>query len=160
MLCDITNFAPSELRVLNFTHKFEVPHSYHIIDNSVLAVIQGTLSASSDGVFLFEGDVTYDAHCICSKCLGHATTKINFYFSERFSEMPLDDDEVWNINDKIIDITEPMRSCILLSLPARVLCTNDCKGLCTSCGINLNLENCNCDTSNIDPRWAALSSLL
>lgn len=160
MLCNITNFAPNELRELRFTHKFEVPHSYHIIDNSVLAVIEGTLSVSSNGMFLFEGNITYDVHYICGMCLEHAITKIGIDFSERFSETSSDDDEIWSINDKIIDITEPIRTCILLNLPVKILCKDDCKGLCTSCGINLNLENCNCDTSDIDPRWESLRSLL
>jgi uncharacterized protein len=48
---------------------------------------------------------------------------------------------------------------VFLSLPARSLCGEDCKGLCPRCGKNLNSESCNCDAAPADPRWSALSDL-
>jgi uncharacterized protein len=46
-----------------------------------------------------------------------------------------------------------------LSIPLKVLCKDDCKGLCPRCGINLNDTSCSCDTTDTDPRWAPLSKL-
>ena len=48
---------------------------------------------------------------------------------------------------------------VLLSLPAKTLCREDCKGLCPRCGLNLNSETCACDEAVADPRWTALSDL-
>jgi uncharacterized protein len=47
----------------------------------------------------------------------------------------------------------------LLTLPARVLCQADCKGLCPHCGQNLNTAQCNCQAAAADPRWNALGDL-
>lgn len=48
---------------------------------------------------------------------------------------------------------------VILAVPVRQLCNVECKGLCPSCGKNLNLEHCDCAKQSNDPRWAALGSL-
>ena len=48
---------------------------------------------------------------------------------------------------------------LLLELPLAPLCSADCEGLCATCGVNRNLTRCECVTTEIDPRWAALRSL-
>lgn len=45
---------------------------------------------------------------------------------------------------------------ILVNLPMKVLCSEDCKGICNRCGTNLNRETCNCDKSELDPRMAQI----
>ncbi len=49
---------------------------------------------------------------------------------------------------------------VLLSLPQKKLCADDCKGLCIRCGNDLNLKECGCDRSVTDPRFAILKQLL
>lgn len=56
-------------------------------------------------------------------------------------------------------LEDVLREQVLLSLPARTLCREDCKGLCPRCGHNLNTESCACDPAPADPRWSALSDL-
>ena len=58
-----------------------------------------------------------------------------------------------------LDLKEIIREQILLNLPEQVFCTPDCKGLCPKCGANRNLIDCNCNETEIDPRWAALKNL-
>jgi uncharacterized protein len=48
---------------------------------------------------------------------------------------------------------------LLLSLPTRPLCREDCRGLCPHCGINLNRESCGCREERLDSRLAALRSI-
>jgi uncharacterized protein len=67
-------------------------------------------------------------------------------------------DEAYVENGEI-DLAEVVREQILLDLPEQVYCSDDCKGLCPKCGSNLNLIDCNCIFSEIDPRWAALKGL-
>ena len=61
--------------------------------------------------------------------------------------------------DEAIDLDELAREQILLALPARRLCRETCKGLCPTCGANLNVEACDCAEQETDPRWAALGDL-
>jgi uncharacterized protein len=56
-------------------------------------------------------------------------------------------------------LEDVLREQVLLSLPARTLCREDCKGLCPRCGRDLNSESCACDQAPADPRWSALSGL-
>ena len=58
-----------------------------------------------------------------------------------------------------IDLEPMVRDALLLELPLAPLCNPDCAGLCATCGANHNLTRCECVTSEIDPRWAALRSL-
>ena len=56
-------------------------------------------------------------------------------------------------------VEDVLREQVLLSLPARALCQQECKGLCPSCGRNRNTEVCDCDRSQVDARWTALADL-
>jgi DUF177 domain-containing protein len=60
-------------------------------------------------------------------------------------------------NDEI-DLDELVVEQLALNVPARLLCREDCRGLCDQCGIDLNLASCNCEKP-IDPRWQALADL-
>ena len=58
-----------------------------------------------------------------------------------------------------LDLRDLVREQILLNLPERVFCNDDCKGLCEICGTNRNLKDCNCREVEVDPRWSALKDL-
>ncbi len=56
-------------------------------------------------------------------------------------------------------LEDVLREQVLLALPLKVTCREDCKGLCPHCGKNLNEEQCSCDVPMEDPRWAALKEI-
>jgi uncharacterized protein len=56
-------------------------------------------------------------------------------------------------------LEDVLREQVLLALPLKVTCREDCKGLCPQCGKNLNQEQCSCSTEVEDPRWAALKDV-
>lgn len=58
-----------------------------------------------------------------------------------------------------IDISEEVTEYCLLAVPLKLLCKEDCKGLCVSCGINLNLDNCICKEEITNPVWEKLNQL-
>ncbi|HCY76443.1 MAG TPA: hypothetical protein DHV28_11020 [Ignavibacteriales bacterium] len=58
-----------------------------------------------------------------------------------------------------INISTDVREFALLAIPMKKLCTEDCKGLCPTCGKDLNREQCNCINAEIDPRWKPLLNL-
>jgi uncharacterized protein len=58
-----------------------------------------------------------------------------------------------------LDLEDVLREQVLLTLPARVLCQADCKGLCPHCGQDLNSTSCTCENVIADPRWNALADL-
>ena len=60
----------------------------------------------------------------------------------------------------ILDLSEAVRQYVLLVIPMKPLCREDCAGICSVCGRNLNDGKCGCKVTEIDPRWSKLSKLL
>lgn len=70
-----------------------------------------------------------------------------------------DNDDYIVVSDMQLEIDALTLEDIYLFLPSKYLCKEDCKGLCTKCGTNLNEKSCNCK-KDVDPRWEALLGLL
>ncbi|MFL0246979.1 YceD family protein [Candidatus Clostridium stratigraminis] len=114
----------------------------------------------SENVIRLEGKVTTELGLSCSRCLTSFNYNIDIQIHENFSNNPDNkDDEIIFIDSDIIDITENIKNNIILSLPIKKLCKDDCKGLCQVCGINLNVSSCNCTRDLVDPRLAKLKDL-
>jgi uncharacterized protein len=58
-----------------------------------------------------------------------------------------------------LELEDLLREQILLALPLKTVCGENCKGLCPHCGKNLNVEQCSCEQPLEDPRWAALKDI-
>jgi len=56
-------------------------------------------------------------------------------------------------------LEDAVREQVLLALPLKMICREDCKGLCPQCGKNLNVESCDCVAAMPDPRWSALEDI-
>ena len=68
--------------------------------------------------------------------------------------------QVISADTNIIDLGEDVRQFTLLSLPQKLLCREDCAGLCPTCGTNWNRSKCDCAHEEVDSRWTALQKLL
>lgn len=118
-----------------------------------------------------EGVISAELELECSRCLEKIEKNFEIPFKAAFvapenytqakeSELNADDLDISVIEGNEIDLTELVREQILLNLPEQVFCSEDCKGLCEKCGANRNLINCNCEETEIDPRWQGLKDLL
>lgn len=63
-------------------------------------------------------------------------------------------------SESVIELNDLIRQALLLSLPLKPLCRPECRGLCPSCGVNLNEETCDCKEEEIDERWEGLRDML
>jgi len=72
----------------------------------------------------------------------------------------LEQGELIIVSDFKLDIYDVVREDVILEMPTKFLCSEDCKGLCPVCGCNLNHSQCDCDASVPDPRFDALRALL
>ena len=70
-----------------------------------------------------------------------------------------DSDEIVLLEDGAVDVGELARTAFILEMDGKTLCSEDCKGICPGCGVNLNQGSCVCKKKT-DPRWAALAQLL
>jgi uncharacterized protein len=94
----------------------------------------------------------------CSRCLEPVDGELSVHVDELFEPVPLEG-ETYQLDDDVIDLEPLVRDALVLELPLAPLCDPDCAGLCATCGANRNLTSCECVTTEIDPRWAALRSL-
>ena len=76
------------------------------------------------------------------------------------SELTEDEMSVSVFDGEAIDVDEIVKEQIVLAVPTRMLCREDCKGICPECGTDRNTGDCSCATNDIDPRWAALKNLI
>ncbi|GAB4115910.1 MAG: DUF177 domain-containing protein [Roseiflexaceae bacterium] len=107
----------------------------------------------------------------CTRCLKPAqqTVEISFYdeFHSRIEvhtgmalPLPNEEDPFYIDELHMLDVGEAIREYALMELPMRPLCKPDCKGLCPQCGVDRNVEQCQCEDGVIDERLAALRALL
>jgi uncharacterized protein len=117
-----------------------------------------------------QGTIKAKAVVECTRCLEPVALELDKVFQDLFvdayKESTLHEAEIGavELDESLIaggtlDLAEVVREQILLELPEQVFCREDCRGLCTKCGANLNLINCKCEADEIDPRWAALKDL-
>ncbi|MBP7059502.1 MAG: DUF177 domain-containing protein [Lachnospiraceae bacterium] len=102
----------------------------------------------------------------CDRCLSPVENIIDISVNEeyRISDGELifeaDDDEITFIENNLLDVDKLLCEWILLSWPTKVLCRDDCKGICPVCGQNLNERDCGCDREVPDPRSQMFRDLL
>lgn len=65
---------------------------------------------------------------------------------------------VWTYDQDEIDLSNVLYESLILAQPTRFLCADDCRGLCATCGSNLNLTDCTCRADAIDPRFSLLKT--
>jgi len=82
----------------------------------------------------------------CDRCLEGFDFQIILNFDQEYVDenQPNDDDKLKISKDLKIDISEPIRQEILVQIPVKKLCSEDCKGLCPKCGKNQNSDKCEC----------------
>lgn len=129
---------------------------------------RGTVSPLESG-FLLQARLRYDQTLICQRCLEPVTETVDSGIELMLvrhesgagdQERELEDKDLGVlVVDQEVDFTPILESEIQLAVPMRVLCRQDCKGLCPTCGANLNEGPCGCGRVVTDPRWSALASL-
>ena len=121
--------------------------------------IAGGIYLTDDGVYL-NAKITYEYIESCARCLTEFSQKIETVLSakiiEKSNQQTEDDDDdeetivYYDSRDSELEIEEVITPYILLSLPMKSICDESCKGLCVKCGVNFNLDQCDCDKEDID----------
>lgn len=122
--------------------------------------VTGRLSAAGAGKFYWHGKVSGDVTMPCRRCLADATVHVqddaHVIFAEAGSE-ETEDPDVYELSERAsrIDLRPALREQWMLNVPSFVECREDCKGLCPTCGKDLNEGPCECPPAR-DSRWDAL----
>ena len=116
------------------------------------------------GQILLTGDFECVLEIPCDRCLKPVNRPIKLSFNkELVSEENRvecdDDDEFYGLNGNEFDVIGFVNQELLMSMPSKVLCKEDCLGLCPVCGCDRNTTTCECDTFVPDPRMAGIMDI-
>jgi uncharacterized protein len=122
--------------------------------------IQGKIENKA-GVVVLNADVRFVLRVNCDRCLDEFERAFDYPVEHVLvTELNTDNDEYIVVENHLLDLDELILSDILLNLPSKLLCSEDCKGLCSMCGQNFNKGSCDCNDKLVDPRFAVLDELL
>lgn len=123
--------------------------------------VKGKLINTGDGI-LAKGDIDCTISAVCYRCAENFDYRISIPFEEQYVQKgskKADTDAIAYENEQL-DLWPAVKSNIYLSLPMKFLCSDDCKGLCTKCGSNLNTTKCQCQEEKLDNPLHVLKKLL
>jgi uncharacterized metal-binding protein YceD (DUF177 family) len=102
----------------------------------------------------------------CDRCSEKYNESIEGQITTLFTPDPLKlqnaeggEIRLFNIHASELDITQEITDAVILTIPDKLLCRKDCRGLCENCGINLNEGGCQCSNKTSDSRWDALKRI-
>jgi len=125
----------------------------------------GRLSTAGPGRYYWHGRIEGDVVMPCRRCLGDATSHVTG--EEHVIFVDADDEEadnpdVYSLDARAdeIDLRPAVREQWLLAVPGFLVCSEECKGLCPTCGADLNAGECECPpVVSVDSRWDALRAI-
>jgi len=133
------------------------------------ATVTGKVRRARNEVFV-NGHVDTRVQVECDRCLQPIELPVAAEFALEYitgseyetsaaAELTEAELSVSVFDGKAIEVDEIVKEQILLAVPTRMLCREDCEGICPECGTDRNTGSCDCVTKDIDPRWAALKNL-
>ncbi|HEY2798736.1 MAG TPA: DUF177 domain-containing protein [Thermoanaerobaculia bacterium] len=155
----------------------ELPVSLAAIDREPLLAIS-PLSLSGevsriDGGYTVDARIAYDGQLECSRCLSPYPFREDEEFTLLLSPRPSPagspkevelapadlDTQYYDPAQPVVELLPIVEERVQMALPMKPLCRPDCRGLCPTCGKDLNLGSCACVRDAVDPRWEALRTL-
>lgn len=160
MILNISNLLKKKISEFPFEITYEDDilerENFKVILKSPLK-IRGTAYYGGEIVSVV-GNISGIIEAQCSRCLIMFDYPMDIDFDEKFSKST-NEDENYPIVDNSIDLTDMVIENLIISMPLKPLCSEDCKGLCLNCGTNLNESKCDCEKDDINPKFAALKDL-
>lgn len=116
------------------------------------------------------GELSTSLEVSCARCLEPVIQKVQRSFDLLYRPLGADagreelsvtgaEAEISYYQGEGLLLEDALREQVLLAVPLKAICRQDCKGLCPHCGRNLNLEQCSCAEPLEDPRWSALKDI-
>lgn len=145
------------------TEKFQAPDGvYDLVEAEPVRL---HVSNTGNRTLLLEGRADLSLMIPCSRCLEPVKVPFSLTLERTLDMNQTDEDRVKDLDEQPylqgynLDVDQLVRDELLLNLPMKVLCDEDCKGICNRCGANLNFETCDCDRSVPDPRMSVIQDI-
>lgn len=163
MKINLTNLLNQVENNKEFNYSLDISdlsyYGYNPIKTPVKVV--GKIYSKADIVCL-DLNIKYTFNGQCDRCAEDVkkdyTINVNKTIVEELQNED-DDEDYIVVKNQELNVDELVNEEVALSLPSKILCKEDCKGICQKCGTNLNVNECNCKP-DVDPRMSALLQLL
>lgn len=163
MKIDLTGLFNGSRKEIEINQSFDLSDliysTYNPIKNNVK--VNGNLFSKADVIYL-DINIDFTFNGFCDRCADELTKDFSFDVKKIVVEElqnEKDDEDYIVVKNRILDLEELVNEEVSLNLPTKILCREDCKGLCGQCGTNLNVSKCDCK-KDVDPRLSALLQLL
>ena len=124
------------------------------------AKLDGVIKNNGGNLYL-EAEVYTEFNTFCARCLKELTEEFTFGIDEVYTQGDIDGDSLFlPIVSNTVDLKSAVEENFCTSVPFVFLCNMECKGLCHTCGKDLNEGECDCEREDIDPRLAGLKAFL
>lgn len=122
--------------------------------------VTGKLYSKADVLYL-DLKIEFTFYGVCDRCAEEIKKDFSIDVNKIIVEelQNIDNDDYILVDNQLLNLDELVNEEVSLTLPSKMLCDDDCKGLCPKCGTNLNVNKCDCK-GDIDPRMEALLQLL
>lgn len=163
MLIDLSELLSHVDKTLNLSANLEMEtfetkyDSYSIVEKTPVHLV---ITGVDDKKVRIEAEFEVTLVMPCDRCLEDVNNLIKVNTSKEVDLSKSEDerkeelDDIDYIRGTSFDVEKFAYGEILVNLPMKVLCSENCKGICNRCGTNLNHGNCGCDTTEPDPRMA------
>lgn len=163
MVLDLKNIFLCESSVLNRELVLDMSETYiNGVKPFVSPVRVDVTAENRAGLVKLSLATSFNFQKPCDRCGTDVNREVHYFFEHYLVTSLSGDqnDDYIETPDYTIDIDELVRDDILLELPSKYLCSNECRGLCPKCGANLNEKTCGCTVKETDPRLEALKKLI
>ena len=149
----------ADIEMQRFTSKMG---DYQIADKQPLNI---NLHNIGKRRFTLSTDINLELLIPCDRCLKEVKCKMNIEvnkdidMNESENDGAEDDKDLFFIDENELDIEKLVYNEVLINLPMKILCSENCKGICNRCGANLNSQTCDCDTTELDPRMSKIRDI-
>jgi len=164
----------SELRI-NISRLSEGAHSYDFetepknldLYGRFIAIVFVRASLEKTGRQIrLKADLRATGKFTCDRCLDEFEQSLRTHYEivyitdqEGISGGAEGEIQTISADTTMLDLGEDVRQFLILSVPQKLLCNDECQGLCPVCGSNRNRVHCECQKNEVDPRWEALKKM-
>ena len=142
---NISSFKAGSERDISYSNELEISKMCISQKGEKASVSFNGRLIGNGGFFELTGRVNASFNAVCSRCLKVIPYNFDFYITERFANAGENDDpDFLPITDGSIDIANAVDMNVFIEMPSNPLCDDDCKGLCSRCGGDLNENGCTC----------------
>ena len=164
MRLDLSSIIDCPGESINFSVSVDLSDLVYGTSNPVSEPVLAMGSVrNTAGVLVMKGSITTCIHGICDRCASDFDRQmeipIDVVLVTELANEENEDEWVFPLEANAADLADIVRTVFVLNMDSKLLCKDDCKGLCCKCGKNLNNGPCGCQ-KELDPRFAALKQLL